>query len=76
MYDKLASVYDHFVNWESRLAYELPFLQKELRSLGEDVSQIRVMDWWVGYCTKTSQYGYNDAGDLRTPEKEKICGCS
>jgi len=43
--------------------------------LGQPV-KIRVFDWWVGYCTKTSQYGYNDAGDLRTPEKEKICGCS
>lgn len=43
--------------------------------LGQPV-KIRVFDWWVGYCTKTSQYGYNDAGYLRTPEKEKICGCS
>lgn len=43
--------------------------------LGQPV-QIRVFDWWVGYCNKTSSYGYNDAGDLGTPEKEKICGCS
>lgn len=43
--------------------------------LGQPV-KIRVFDWWVGYCNKTSRYGYNDAGDLLTPAKEKICGCS
>ena len=40
MYDKLASIYDYFVNWESRLAYELPFLEQQLRTLGEDPSQM------------------------------------
>jgi hypothetical protein len=39
-------------------------------------SQIRVMDWWVGYCNKISPQSYNDAGNARTPEKEKICGCT
>jgi len=43
--------------------------------LGQAV-KVRVFDWWVGYCNKTSRYGYNDAGDLLTPAKEKICGCS
>jgi hypothetical protein len=39
-------------------------------------SQIRVMDWWVGYCSKISPLSYNDAGEARTPEKEKIHGCA
>ncbi len=39
-------------------------------------SQIRVMDWWVGYCSKISPQSYNDAGEAKTPEKEKIFGCT
>jgi hypothetical protein len=38
-------------------------------------SQIRVMDWWVGYCSKISSQCYNDAGEARTPEKGRIYGC-
>ena len=48
MYDKLASIYDYFVNWDDRLAYELPFLEQQLRALGKDPSQIRVMDTACG----------------------------
>jgi len=43
--------------------------------LGQPV-KIRVFDWWVGYCNKTGKYGYNDAGDQKTPKAERICGCS
>ena len=39
-------------------------------------SQTRIMDWWMGYCRMISPQSYNDAGDARTPEKEKICGCT
>lgn len=39
-------------------------------------SQIRVMDWWVGYCSKISPQCYNDAGVARTPEKGRIYGCT
>ena len=39
-------------------------------------AQIRVMDWWVGYCSMISTQSYNDAGDARTPGKEEICGCT
>jgi len=38
-------------------------------------SQIRVMDWWVGYCSKISPLSYNDGGEAKTPEKERIYGC-
>ena len=34
MYDELSSDYDRFVNWPSRLALELPFLQTELKRIG------------------------------------------
>ena len=39
-------------------------------------SQVRVMDWWVGYCNKISPQSYNDAGEAATPEKEEIFGCT
>lgn len=39
-------------------------------------SQIRVMDWWVGYCSKISPQCYNDAGAAMTPEKGRIYGCA
>lgn len=38
-------------------------------------SQIRVMDWWVGYCSKISPQSYNDVGEAKTPEKGRIYGC-
>ena len=38
-------------------------------------SQIRVMDWWVGYCKMIAPKSYNDAGKIVTPAREKICGC-
>ena len=34
LYDALSSDYDRFVNWPSRLALELPFLQTELKRIG------------------------------------------
>jgi hypothetical protein len=37
--------------------------------------QVRVFDWWVGYCSKTGKYSYNDAGNSRTPERFDIFGC-
>ena len=39
-------------------------------------AEIRVMDWWVGYCNMISPQSYNDAGDATTPKKEKIYGCN
>jgi hypothetical protein len=38
-------------------------------------SQIRVMDWWVGYCKMISQKSFNDAGNFATPSQKNICGC-
>jgi glycine/sarcosine N-methyltransferase len=44
MYEHLAPVYDYFVNWKSRLAYELPFLVKEISSLGGNPHELKVLD--------------------------------
>jgi SAM-dependent methyltransferase len=45
MYDAFSSDYDRFVNWESRLAFELPFLEMQLRPLlNNDNQPGRVLD--------------------------------
>ncbi len=42
--------------------------------MGQPVN-VRVFDWWVGYCSRISPYSYNDVGDTRTPGNSSICGC-
>ena len=37
--------------------------------------RIRVFDWWVGYCSKISPYGFNDLGSVKAPASAEICGC-
>lgn len=71
MYDKLASIYDYFVNWDDRLAYELPFLEQQLRTLGKDPSQIRVMDAACGtghHAIALANIGFQMAGSDLYPE--------
>jgi SAM-dependent methyltransferase len=71
MYDKLATIYDYFVNWDSRLAYELPFLEQHLRTLGEDPSQIRVMDTACGtghHAIALANLGFQVSGSDLFPE--------
>lgn len=71
MYDKLASIYDYFVNWENRLAYELPFLEQQLRTLGEDPSQLRVMDTACGtghHAIALANLGFQVSGSDLFPE--------
>ncbi len=71
MYDKLASIYDYFVNWDNRLAYELPFLEQQLRTLGEDPSKIRVMDTACGtgrHAIALASHGFQVSGSDLFPE--------
>ena len=71
MYDKLASIYDYFVNWDSRLAYELPFLEQQLSTLGEDPSHIRVMDTACGtghHAIALASHGFQASGSDLFPE--------
>jgi len=44
MYEHLAPVYDYFIDWKRRLAYELPFLIKEISNLGENPHELKVLD--------------------------------
>lgn len=44
MYDQLSSVYDHFVNWASRLAFEMPFLLEQLQPLGALERPLNILD--------------------------------
>lgn len=41
MYDTVSEDYDLFVNWSNRLAFEMPFLEKQL---GDDERPVRVLD--------------------------------
>ena len=71
MYDKLATIYDYFVNWDSRLAYELPFIEQHLRTLGEDASQIKVMDTACGtghHAIALASLGFQVSGSDLFPE--------
>ena len=44
MYETFSKDYDRFVNWQNRLAYELPFIQDQLQS----VNAKRVLDAATG----------------------------
>ena len=39
-------------------------------------SHARIMDWWMGYCKMISEHCSNDAGYFKTPQKDRIWGCS
>jgi glycine/sarcosine N-methyltransferase len=61
MYDELSEHYDRFVNWPSRLAAELPFLQRQLRAAGA----ARVLDAACGtghHAIALAQRGYAVVG--------------
>lgn len=45
MYNKFSQDYDRFVNWENRLAFELPFLLKQLQGVTPQAGvRLRVLD--------------------------------
>ncbi len=48
MYDSLSQNYDRFVNWQNRLAHEMPFIVSQLESPGKEPSQISVLDTACG----------------------------
>ena len=76
MYDAFSSDYDRFVNWKSRLGYEMPFLGRLLETLGGDSSnRPRVLDTACGtgmHVIELTRRGYPAAGaDLSTGMIEK-----
>jgi SAM-dependent methyltransferase len=48
MYDSFAEDYDRFVNWEGRLAFEMPFLESQLGLLTTPPGDVHVLDAATG----------------------------
>lgn len=44
MYDQFSSNYDRFVNWQSRLAFEMPLIERLLDPLKSSHQPIRILD--------------------------------
>jgi SAM-dependent methyltransferase len=66
MYDTFSADYDRFVNWTNRLAYELPFIQGQLKSLeGGPDRPLCILDAACGtgmHAITLAQLGYRAAG--------------
>jgi glycine/sarcosine N-methyltransferase len=61
LYDALSDDYDRFVNWESRLAYEMPFIEGALR----EADARRVLDVACGtgmHAIELARHGYKVVG--------------
>ncbi|NLS79114.1 MAG: class I SAM-dependent methyltransferase, partial [Chloroflexi bacterium] len=61
LYDDLSQDYDRFVNWGNRLAYELPFIERQLAAVGAK----RVLDAACGtgqHALALAQRGYDVTG--------------
>ena len=72
MYDTFSANYDRFVNWQSRLAFELPFLEEQLKPLqGTPDHPGRVLDAACGtgmHAIALARRGWAAAGaDLSAP---------
>ncbi|MFB0534783.1 MAG: class I SAM-dependent methyltransferase [Anaerolineae bacterium] len=71
LYDALSADYDRFVNWENRLAYEMPFIERTLRQ----ADARRVLDVACGtgmHAIELAQRGYKVVGaDLSAPMIER-----
>jgi SAM-dependent methyltransferase len=74
MYDAFSSDYDHFVDWPSRLAAELPFIGRQL----EEVGASRVLDAACGtgmHAIALAERGYTVVGtDLSAGMIERAQG--
>lgn len=66
MYNKFSQDYDRFVNWENRLAYELPFLLKQLEGVSPQPGvPLRVLDAACGtgqHVIALAKKGFNVVG--------------
>ncbi len=65
-YDSFSTDYDRFVNWPSRLSFELPFIEKQLEARRSEVNRpLRVLDSACGtgmHALALAQRGYTAAG--------------
>ncbi len=77
LYDTLSDDYDRFVNWENRLAYEMPFIERTLREFLKFVvaDARRVLDVACGtgmHAIELARRGYEVVGaDLSVPMIER-----
>lgn len=65
MYNAFSVNYDRFVNWQERLAFELPFLESQLQSLVQDGNLPRVLDSACGtgqHALALAERGYRATG--------------
>jgi glycine/sarcosine N-methyltransferase len=66
MYDAFSVDYDRFVNWDERLAFEIPFLEQQLNPLASAPNQpVRVLDAACAtgrHAIALAQLGYSAAG--------------
>jgi glycine/sarcosine N-methyltransferase len=66
MYDSFSADYDRFVNWQSRLAAEMPFLQRHLEALRQPgAASLRVLDAACGtgmHAIALAKAGYAASG--------------
>jgi glycine/sarcosine N-methyltransferase len=65
-YDDFSQDYDHFVNWESRLKAEIPFVEKRLGELKQpDKQKLSILDAACGtgmHAIELARCGYHTAG--------------
>ena len=64
MYDEFSANYDRFVNWTSRLAYEMPLIENQLQSISAS-GAFRVLDAACGtgmHTIELARRGYAAAG--------------
>ncbi|RPJ51836.1 MAG: class I SAM-dependent methyltransferase [Chloroflexi bacterium] len=65
MYDSFSNDYDRFVNWTSRLDFELPFIERKLQSLASSKGPARLLDAACGtgmHAIALAKKGYATAG--------------
>src|SRR3990170_5026125 len=66
MYDAFSDSYDRFVNWPSRLAFEMPFIEAQLHLLApSNARPLRILDAACGtgmHVLALAQAGYTASG--------------
>jgi ubiquinone/menaquinone biosynthesis C-methylase UbiE len=65
MYNTFSDDYDRFVNWESRLAFELPFIEKAITIAQQGKEALKILDVACGtgmHAISLSRHGYSVSG--------------
>ena len=75
MYDAFSAYYDRFVNWQERLAFEMPFIDQHLSSLAHSKQLIRVLDAATGsgmHVIELARSGFVAYGADLSPEMVRL----